>query len=533
MARAVRNVNPLTLGSGVKARELIPLPYWIVFPAMFVRGAFKHYIITTLFFVALYLRFNYTDNIFLAVGVVAGIWLFGVFIFWLFLGGDFKTPWRYFMLKTKWSHAATSVNLKAREGKTVPLLRRIRPVKGSGIQCDVLLAYAGKGMVDLHAEADDIAEIIGAYRATVSMVRPGRGRLTLYWTKEESFGTERLETTESQTEVIFGQATDGPAKLSLVTSLLIVGLSNSGKSNILRTVIHGIRRQGIVHRLHVIDPAGGVELSELENYKHTARYTDRAKDAEKLIQEAHKEMDSKLAEMRRMGIRKASQSDKFALDVIIIDELLLLSFMLKQGAESPLGEILTVGRKAKFVVLGLSQLAQVDTLGRIRDLFPQRVCLATNSSSMTDAALGDGAEKEGAHCSQIGSNTPGIGYYHLDSMAGYARFRAAEANEKILAPVDYVSSDDDDEELTGIKNRRCAVYKLYNVVYAPLYYGKAFDPEDRFKKHSVSKFWWVHVDHTKTAIEWYSNEELALAAEKQAIDKDQPIHNRQHIRVVR
>lgn len=540
-ARAVRNVNPLTLGSGVKARELIPLPYFIVFIAIFVRGCFKHYLITCGVLLSLFLWWNaYVAQMAVGLVLVFGTWAALIFTTWLFLGGDFKTPYRYFLLKTKWRHACISTGVKSREGNIIPPIRRIRPVRG-GIRCDVLLAYAGRGMTDLHAESDDIAEIVGAYRSTVSMVKPGRGRLTLYWTRDEIFSVKSIRPPKDgkaaplpidNTKVVFGRASNGDAEISMLTSILIVGMSNSGKSNILRNVVHGLRRHRIPHKFHVIDPAGGVELNELEGYEHTIRYVDRAKNAEQLIRAVHADMDTRLADMRRDGVHKVFPNSTYPLNVLIIDELLLLGSQLKEGANSDLGEILTIGRKAGFIVIALSQLSQVDAIGRLRDLFPQRVCLATRSTSMTDAALGDGAEKAGARCSEISANTPGVGYYYSDdrSMGGFERFRAAEAQGTLVEPIE---GEIVDELPPKPRKRKCAVYRFYDIAGNLLYVGKTIDPDTRFKQHASTKFWWGHVDHTRTSIHWYSSEEIAEDVETQAIWEEKPRHNKQSVKVVR
>jgi S-DNA-T family DNA segregation ATPase FtsK/SpoIIIE len=107
--------------------------------------------------------------------------------------------------------------------------------------------------------------------------------------------------------------------------------------------------------------------------------------------------------------------------------------ILKKGFDSPLGEILTKGRKFGFIVWGCSQLSQKDVIGDVRDLFPQRICLAVPSADLTDAVLGAGAESDGARCSQIPTDTPGVGYMFKNGVRGFIKFRSMYLDDAAIA----------------------------------------------------------------------------------------------------
>ena len=178
------------------------------------------------------------------------------------------------------------------------------------------------------------------------------------------------------------------SEISLERSILIGGESGSGKSNTLWTILTRLSKQTkLPFRLHVIDPAGGVELAQLEDSKYTLTYTDRGKDAKQIIEKMRDEMNDRLSSMKRNGLRKHIATEEEPLIVLVIDELLLLKPSLLD-ATSELAEILAVGRKALYIVIGLTQLTQKDSLGPIRDLFPQRVAHRLPTRESSQAILG-------------------------------------------------------------------------------------------------------------------------------------------------
>lgn len=210
------------------------------------------------------------------------------------------------------------------------------------------------------------------------------------------------------------------AILNLNRSVLIGGESGSGKSNMVWKILKGLNDFKIPYRLHVIDPAGGVELQDLEDSPYLVNYVDRANKADKLIARMRDDMDARLAYMKQNRTRKHAPTIEHPLIVLIIDELLLLSTQLKQGVSSPLGELLAVGRKAGFIVIACTQIGQVDTIGRIRDLFPQRICFAVRTSDMADAILGTFATRDGAEAHLL--SRPGEGYVFAEDSNSHEKY---------------------------------------------------------------------------------------------------------------
>lgn len=537
MPTAVREVPPTSLGSGARLQEFFKLPRWSIIIILSIRGIFRHYLLNISFIAIIFLWYVYGLSLWwLAICSVVGLWVFGIGSYWLIMGGRFKTAWWYLILIYRWRHAVVNVGLGSRDKLHVPRISRVRPIK-DGLRFRVNMRCAGRVVNDLKAEADDICEVIGFQRVQVFGLSPGIARMVLLWTKEQisqstvsdsvDFGSTTrsdLNNHGDHTRLRFGKTPSGEATLSLVTSLLIVGLSNTGKTNILKAIMHGLTRQEIPHKDYVIDDKGGVSFTELEHSPNTVVYCDRAGGADAVIDRAHRDMWERAAKMRKRKIagnnEKILPSDEYPLCIVWIDELLLLTSQIKAGVEGKLSELAIVGREFMFVAVACSQGSQIKLLGNIRDAFPQRICLATGSTGTTDACLGDNAESNGgAKCSQIPLSMPGVGYYKNEDGRGYTRFRADEVKGSLLTGIVGVDVPDKNS------NKRCAVYRYYNVTGRAWYFGKAFNPEERAKRHAVNSLWWGSVDHTRTKIDWYINEAAALEAETQFIQAEDPVHN--------
>lgn len=78
----------------------------------------------------------------------------------------------------------------------------------------------------------------------------------------------------------------------------------------------------------------------------------------------------------------------------------------------------------------------------------------------------------------------------------------------------------------GLNGRPHALYRFFDRSDVLLYVGITVDPGARFKKHRGDKPWWNQVDHI--GIEHFATRKEAEAAEKKAIQEEQPLHNKVH-----
>lgn len=76
-------------------------------------------------------------------------------------------------------------------------------------------------------------------------------------------------------------------------------------------------------------------------------------------------------------------------------------------------------------------------------------------------------------------------------------------------------------------NVRAAVYRLFDASGALLYVGKADKPETRWADHERQADWWPAV--ASKTVEWFESHDEALAAEREAIASEQPVHNKVHV----
>lgn len=433
-------VSPWIVGGSGRIRDLFELPPPLFFLMVFISNIVRHYFLTSFVVGFLLVWWNYGFSLLSALGITAGLGVVSLLLGtalravlarqWGGIGWLLQSVLRVFLVKMKWKRALFygSVN-ERRDYDDVPNMWFIHPTK-RGIRGFVWSGAKGLPLSRIPASMENINAAFGSADIRIKSLDAGdsKGWVEILWTDalRKTIKVADLGVPTSRELIPFGLNADGGvAGIDPQRSLLIVGESGSGKSSTLWSLMYGMQIINLPYRLYVIDPAGGVELSNLEHSEYTAEYVSRAIDAEPLVSRVRKQMNQVLDEMKREGIRKVELGDRYKLNIILIDELLLLKSLLKEGVDSPLGDILAVGRKAGFVVWTASQLAQADTLGRIRDLIPQRICMAVRSAHMTDAVLGVGAESGGAFCTKIPQSLPGVGYMYQEGQEGYTRFRSA------------------------------------------------------------------------------------------------------------
>jgi hypothetical protein len=445
-------------------------------------------------------------------------------------------------IRRRWLvHKRWPMAIKAAGFNTSRKLRKVKYTPNGLV--GVFRTNEGHTAMDLQAGADDLAAVLEANEVKVDANVPYEAHVSIIWGDP----TERILFPEDISEMQSGEddrvtfsldADHQPLELSINTSVLIIGESESGKSNCFWSIVNGLNEKDIPYKLWVADPAGGVELDSLENAPNTLAYASTISEISDLIAGAHTAMERRLTLIKGHE-RKYKRNEDFPLNILVIDELLLLP---RWDQQSPLGMILSSGRKAGFIVIALSQLSQIDALGRTRDLFPQRICHATKSAEMTDAALGSGAEAAGAHCAKISKRTPGVGYYFSLQTRLYTRFRTpliSDENTKIIASGHLIQRTVTNDPIKSkfrkrLGRRRTSLYRYYGEYQGEigrlLYVGIAYDPKQRWDQHcNDPKEPWCPeaVDTGLTEYEWFSSRLEAKAAETIAIREEHPVFNKQ------
>ncbi len=232
------------------------------------------------------------------------------------------------------------------------------------------------------------------------------------------------------------------------TPLLIAGQSGSGKSSALWALLLGFLLAKVPVRLWVADPAGGVELAALEDALtdqagtdefRVERYADTTDGIEAMVGDLEAVMFARMATQKAARVRAHTPTVAEPVHLLIVDELLLLSGLLKKGKDGPLGRIQVVGRKAGVSVIACTQVAKVADIGPCRDLFLQRMAFRLGTRDAVEAAFGAGGnwtEKAPAH--HVPTAAKGTGYL-VDATGTRGdeaiRFRALHLTDAQVAQV--------------------------------------------------------------------------------------------------
>lgn len=461
--------------------------------------------------------------------------------------------WRAWFLTASWPRACGHARLGRTYRGVTPRLGRVRLHDDGTITARVNAGRYGVTVDQLRARSGELAEYVGAYELGVKDHRGGkRGRaakwfrssgvVTLTWYFEDALGrVMRLRELPVSAEgtVCFGrQQNRAAATIAADTSLLIFGMTGSGKSNIVWTMLADLIRRGVPTRLYVSDPKGGMELGALGDRLgdgsplfSVRRYATTPTETTDMIDSLTGAMQKRQRVMKGRGQRKHVPTVDDPLVIFLCDEFLALSEQLRKGADSPLGTLLYQGRASGYLAWGLAQVPDKDTIGVLRSLIPQRIALRLDAPSSNVPALGRSAP---AH--EI--DAPGVGYVVLEGQGGTpVKFRAPLVTDIEVAMIARgVVPDMPGDEVQD----PCRVYRAHGVLPAEdypalageerlLYVGKARDFEARRRQHEDPEDgsqWvqWV----TRWETEEWPNEKRALAAERAAIVAEQPVFNKHH-----
>ena len=442
-------------------------------------------------------------------------------------------------LKNHWHRAISAANLHI-EGQgrkiRVPKLSNVEIVSEDGNQISALvdMATVGGTSRELANRIETVTASLHAYQTKVERLDPAHSRITV------SVQPPRRPPTPHQSEIldleqfpIHLDPAGSDASIYMTKSTLIGGESESGKSNLVWFLLSQLNHYQIPYRLHVIDPAGGVELADLERSPLTRQYADRIGDIPKIVDAFRKSMDQRLASLKQRRQRRHFPTLKEPLEILIIDEILLCKSQLKGGdATTPLGEILATGRKALHIVIACSQLGQKEVIGQIRDLFQQRVCLRTKSQDITDAILGGSATNDGAVAHRISNR--GEGYVFTDQSEVFERFQSPLVRETSTIAQGGTTAPTVPLPKTRTLRRRQGrtfVYQFYNhdnpSYQRPFYVGITDNPRRRFKQHERDwpQHFYGQIIHSRTRVKAYPTWDEAKAMETALIEYWQPLMN--------
>lgn len=553
----VTNVPARSLGGNWRLRDEIILPIPILITFAFIRWIFRHWMfsLSLILSLALSIRFHLHPLAFplLVIGFFLLTKLFKFLRLYrshqtipargvlkgLFYITRFQKRWVEAARAAKLGHP-TSRHWRAPKIKTIS----IDSPYGTSIKALIDLGQTGNTADDLDRNSDRVLAIMDARSYSIRKLRPGIALLTIDWGARRPSPTDpwHMSNNTFQSPLIDIDVDHlGLALIDPFRSVLIGGEGGSGKSNAIWTMLESLNRLDIPYRVTVIDPAGGVELNDLEGAPVTHRYCDKAANIEPTIAQFYNALQNRLGWMKENHIRKHIPTPERPFEILIVDELLLCPTLTKGGANSLAGLVIASGRKGAYSVWACSQLGQKEVISHIRDLFQQRMCHRTRTEELTDCILGSHATRDGAECHRI--TDVGQGYIWTDDLKQFVKFQTPHvihtrsiANGGVGLGPDPLARQkrnwrrtDDDDAAT---RRNCFTYQLFitDTGTQPDYVGISYNPNKRFRAHSDPrsadhKVWFGDVRHDRTIIECFATKQEAKQRETDLISTYQPRFN--------
>jgi hypothetical protein len=219
--------------------------------------------------------------------------------------------------------------------------------------------------------------------------------------------------------------------MNMLSIQLIVGASRSGKSSVCWTILSGLLLQKLPFRLRVLDPKGGVEFFDLDGIAYC--YESDILKCGEFLKTAVLALKTRQAEMKAAEVRKwtPEHADRWPLDVMLIDELLVLVSALKGQKVSILGQkmdatdlltwYMSQGLASGCMVIGCTQDPKKETVP-MRGLFTSSTCLRVESADEVRMA-GFNPDTHPAHEIPFGDKHAGRAYARTD--IGVKQLRAA------------------------------------------------------------------------------------------------------------
>lgn len=442
-------------------------------------------------------------------------------------------------IRARWDQVMYQLKVVGRGDGQIPALTNVRPSE-RGVTADVVTGTISYDAADLVKLERKLASGFFCDRVTIKALSPSMATISWEWGHHlrkilHAWDIPEMpQVADKPALAAFGMQADGtPAYIQSNLSVLVGGLSGGGKSSTIWAILNAL--QAVVPiRVRIVDPSG-VEFAEAERALGKGVICEyisdtSAKKMEEFYDNISIDFDARLAKVAAAGVRWHKPTKEEPLDVLVIDEILPLAKQLKNDPQEHIvGRILFLGRKAGFMCIAASQAGQVDVLGRIRDLFPQRICHRTKSRYVTDAFLGDGAETDGARCSQLDTvQDVGIFYIARQGEAGYTAGRSAFITNRDIKRI-VQGLKPIPTPMSGLHDKPTSLYAMYDIDGALLYVGiaEATRLEERWKEHARTKDWFGEVADIHE-VDQYSDRYLAETAEEMMIKKRRPKYNKQH-----
>lgn len=554
--KAVRQVSPWTIGSGVKLTEMVQWPPWLIITfkalgavVMLAIWSVRHYVITAsvVLSVACMVQLWHWSGVFAGVIPPATYWAAVVALTLRSSEASsvksvLRGMWRIKKVRGMWQPVMYQLKVTSRaDTEAVPPLVNTKPTD-AGLTGDIVTGSVAMDSGKLVKMESAFASGFFCDRVTIRPMSPSMASVRFEWGRHlrSTFRLHELPPVvqpEGKPAVVrFAVREDGHAA-TLISNLstLVGGVSGSGKSSTMWSIIAGYA-EAVPLRVRIVDPSG-VEFANAKKHLGNGLIHDYVSDPklpgarqlEDFWEDLETDFNRRMARVEKSGARWHKPTEQEPLDLLVIDEILpLVSQLRKDPTDHIAGRILYLGRKAGFVLVAASQIGQKETIGPIRDLFPQRLCHRTGNRYMTEAFLGDGAEADGAGCSTLDvERDQGVLYLSVDGAPGFTAARSAWVSDGDTAQI--AQGMRPVPKVEELKTKPTSLYAFHNSGGELLYVGIAEKTrlQNRWKEHERSKHWWGEVQQ-KTELYTYPDRDMAETAEALMIKKQRPKYNKQH-----
>lgn len=470
----------------------------------------------------------------------------------------------------RWSRACHGQGLHAR--RVTPGLYKMRRTPAGDLQA-VISSRSGVPVTDVERKRRQLAQVVGCRELLVTTREDGTAIVEFRWSDVLQRTVHPHDLTPApKGHIAIGRLDDGELATvrvlnrdgeSVLTPTLIGAVSGGGKSGALHAIIAGFIAARIPLAVYVYDPAGGVELAMYEDHLlpyaevdwddppmfRVGGYATTARELKDMLGNLEADRHNRLKRIKAERRRAHVPTPREPVTLLVVDELTGVPAD-QRKTDTPLHRLLAQGRKSAHSAVVLTQLAEKQNIGDLRELFARRIVLATKTRQQTEAVIGasggDTSTLPPAH--DIPENTPGV-FFMDTGRRSYTRGRFAfyddEAVERIAA-----GELPDRMRERHARPTPCAVYRFYSWdadTHARVleYVGKSLDPADRLEAHAAEAaadptgkgLWWARVQRFRQmdegrdrwmTIGWYDSEPEALEAEREAIERELPRMNKVH-----
>jgi energy-coupling factor transporter ATP-binding protein EcfA2 len=438
------------------------------------------------------------------------------------------------VLARKWGPACARFGLTAPgHGGDAPKLRKLSVLPGGSISAEVVTADAVVPEAEFLKHSRDFASVFQCHDVIMTVLDPGRIRVTFHW--RDAMG-RILPLAElpiaPRGRIAYGRQANGKtASIRMDESLLIGGITGSGKSSVVQALLADLLRQQVPTWLYISDTKGrefreyAKHVGEVNGNVTVKAYTDDEAASEQMVKDVLKNMETRA---RNTAGRDWTPSAESPYVVFIADEYMDLIESIKAGSKSPLTKYVRKGRAVGYVAWLGTQSGLKSSTGDVRDFIPQRIAMAVRSREATEAILGGESVNNGAKSHMIRSQ-PGVGYAFDEADVEAQRIRAAYVNDEELALI--AAGTPPPAMVGGYREQlgevvgQHALYRWFDTDGKLLYVGITNDMARRTTEHQ-DKPWWPEV--ASSQVEWFPSRKAVLAAEKAAIEAEHPLHNTIH-----